>query len=647
MADKRTRTTMGNRLDWLKKWALGRRYNLGKCRKDFLFIYYCTLKSIYDDLQWPIRILWRMNQKLSVPLDNGDFRKLIHKYADQKKAYKYTNERIITILGITDEEVASLEIGKNKKLVNQRMWNQIFQNEKEAAAIKMHKAGSSTNEIAEATGLGLRKVQRLLKAHREDYHQQRLKKMEEMAVKGISFAAIGREFGCSGDTVRRQLNAAKTTNLTITEIKRASVVLPKISDPSVRRVFSLYKEECVHSSLCEDQVALVALQESRKNIALLGAAGTGKSTIVRRFLDSLPPEERATTLVVAPTGKAASHLGAITIHKAFSLDRDVQPNDDVTSVPENLLNIGRLIIDEANMLRIDIFNKVMKMIQFIEKSEKRHIQVILLADFGQLQPVATKEDVDKLNQYYPQAKGWYIFQSELWEQMHFEENKIILMHIHRQSDPEFREILERVKYGDKSVVHDVNRLADHKEKPEAIYLCPTNEKVDFYNQKASSGFCVAIQKEYVAAATGNIPLAELSCPTVLSLAVGMRIMTVCNTEHYNNGSFGTVTKLLKRSIKVQLDNGEIVTVARKTFKFPNGSTFTQIPVVLAYAITINKAEGCQFDEINLVPGCFAAGQLYTALSRCTTLQGVHLLGNLKERELIVDRAALEMTVNSK
>ena len=124
-------------------------------------------------------------------------------------------------------------------------------------------------------------------------------------------------------------------------------------------------------------------------------------------------------------------------------------------------------------------------------------------------------------------------------------------------------------------------------------------------------------------------------------------MTVCNTEYYKNGSFGTVTKLLKRSIKVQLDNGELVTVARKTFKFPNGSTFMQIPVVLAYAITINKAEGCQFDEINLVPGCFAAGQLYTALSRCTTLQGVHLLGNLKERELIVDRAALEMTVNSK
>lgn len=645
-SNKRIKTTMGNRLEWMKKWLILREYSIGKSSKDYLFIYYCTLKSIYDGFKWPVRILWRMNQKLDKPLDNRDFRRLILKYEGQQKAYKYSNEKIISILGITPIEVEQLLIGKNKKEVSDRAWRVFFAGKQEQEIIQMYQKGHSTEEISVATQVSVRKVQKIVKPHREELLKNRRQRIEKMSNDGMSVAEIAKEIGCSGDTVRRELKAAKTPIFTITEIKRQSSGLPEIVDPSVRRVFCLYREECKHSLVDEDQLALAALQGSQKNIALLGAAGTGKSTIARRFLDSLPPDERAATLVVAPTGKAASHLGATTIHKAFRLDSEVQSNQEIKSVPSSLLTIDRLIIDEANMLRIDIFDTVMKMVQFIENKQNKHIQVILLADFGQLQPVATKADEEKLRILYPNSNGWYVFQSEFWTQMHFEENKIILMHIHRQSDPEYIELLERIKYGDKSAIHDINRLANRIENPDAIYLCPTKKIVDSYNHKAMLQFDVNKQKEYAATISGNIQATELPCPELLSLAVGMRIMTVCNTTNFNNGSFGTIKKLLKKSISVVLDNGNTVNVGRHKFKFANGATFEQIPVVLAYAITINKAEGCQFDELNLVPGCFTAGMLYTALSRCTSLQGIHLLGNLKEKELIVDRAALAMTVKT-
>ena len=108
---------------------------------------------------------------------------------------------------------------------------------------------------------------------------------------------------------------------------------------------------------------------------------------------------------------------------------------------------------------------------------------------------------------------------------------------------------------------------------------------------------------------------------------------------------GEVIKINTKSVRIKFDNGIIATVKAKKLKLQDGIIFEQMPVVMAYAITANKAEGMTFDKINVVPGYFAPGQLYTALSRAKTLRGINIIGELSPKDLHVDLDALKMTVD--
>jgi ATP-dependent exoDNAse (exonuclease V) alpha subunit len=140
------------------------------------------------------------------------------------------------------------------------------------------------------------------------------------------------------------------------------------------------------------------------------------------------------------------------------------------------------------------------------------------------------------------------------------------------------------------------------------------------------------------------PNTELPCPKVLRLAEGMRIMTIVNDRQYKNGSLGTILKVSRNSIRVLFDNCTVATVRRKKFTLPEGSVYEQLPVVLAYAFTVHKCQGCTFDSIVIVPGFFAAGQLYTALSRCRSIDGICIDGHITKEDLIIDTEALRMTL---
>ena len=121
-------------------------------------------------------------------------------------------------------------------------------------------------------------------------------------------------------------------------------------------------------------------------------------------------------------------------------------------------------------------------------------------------------------------------------------------------------------------------------------------------------------------------------------------MTIANDRLYKNGSIGTILKVNAHSIRVLFDNCRIATVRRKKFTLPDGSVYEQLPVVLAYAFTVHKCQGCTFDAIVVVPGFFAAGQLYTALSRCRSIDGICIEGDITNEDLIIDTEALQMTV---
>ena len=206
--------------------------------------------------------------------------------------------------------------------------------------------------------------------------------------------------------------------------------------------------------------------------------------------------------------------------------------------------------------------------------------------------------------------------------------------------------LNEIKYGKLSAIDWFNKNANSPYSFNPIYICPTNKLVDYYNKQAEDIFYPDELVSFDAVITDGTPKeAELPCPKQLRLAVGMRIMTICNTDKFKNGSMGNIIKIRPNNIQVKFDNGAEVTIAAMRFKLQDGVVYEQLPVVLAYAITANKSEGMTLDEINVVPGYFAPGQLYTVLSRCCSLQNIHIIGKLTEKDLIVDIAALEMTID--
>ena len=178
----------------------------------------------------------------------------------------------------------------------------------------------------------------------------------------------------------------------------------------------------------------------------------------------------------------------------------------------------------------------------------------------------------------------------------------------------------------------------------AVYICPTRELVDYYNNQAILKFAMNDFTEFHAIYTGDITNVDVPASKILKLCVGMRIMTIYNSAQFQNGSMGTITKINSKSIRIKIDDGEEVLIRPKVFTLSNNVKYKQYGIRMAYAVTANKCEGCTFSSVNIVSGFFAPNQLYVALSRCKTLDKIHILGRLKESDLHVDKRALEMTI---
>ncbi len=648
---RQERAAMKDRINWLKGWLKERDYDIKDERNDFLYIYYSTMRMIYSP-RLSRDLLHHINVQFKKALPESSIDTIISNVDKKHVPSRYRNQDIVCKLGITQNEVEKLRIGHNQKEILERERRKEIKKQRNEDIELLYAMDYTIEEIAaEHPEISKRTIQRHVAKFRKQTQTEHEKNLTTAEVtrlyrENYSLTGIARRTGITVEEVRRILNLDSMTNLTIQETKRQLSESPQFKTAECQELFycSLYKEEKTHSAIDEHTIAMAALRTDTRNIAIIGTAGTGKSTLIRNFLSTLSPEERAATLVVAPTGRAADHVDAQTIHKAFQLPNEVQPNEEVTAAPKALYSISKLIIDEINMVRIDVFTKVIKTIQFVEQQTAKRIQVIVVGDFGQIQPVATDEDMDAIKFYYPATKGVYAFQSELWEQMDF--RKIVLKHIHRQREPEFMERLNEIKYGKLSAVDWFNKNAGSIYSFNPIYICPTNKLVDYYNKQAEDRFYPDELVNFDAVITDGTPKeTELPCPKQLRLAVGMRIMTVCNTDKFKNGSMGYIIKIRPNNIQVKFDNGAEVTIAAMRFKLQDGVVYEQLPIVLAYAITANKSEGMTLEEINVVPGYFAPGQLYTVLSRCSSLQNIHIIGELTEKDLIVDVAALEMTID--
>lgn len=638
--DIKTRAVMTDRKNWLKALIRLRSNDLGANRRDFIFIYYCTLHTLHTPTQ-ARKIIMSVNSRFAEPLEEDVINSTI-RTVNATGGYQLTNKTIIDMLGITPAEVDELRIGHNLKEKAERTQRQFERFIQDKEIIKQYEDGKRIVDIAAMfPTISKSTIERLVKPFAEKKKLERDRTIWNLADTGLAVSAIAKQVSCSKPTVRRVLSGTKPSNLTKTESLRDEVAAPQFVDPLGEELYSLYKRETAQAVPKDYADALSELQTTRRNVRIVGSGGTGKTQLIKDYLLSLPPSERSGTLVVAPTGLAASHIDGETVHKAFGLLNEVQTKETIT-IPPAIMPVKRVIIDEVSMLRIDIFERVITILQHIEQLEHRNIQIIVLGDFGQLQPVCTPADRWQLHQLYPKAKGIYAFHSELWRELDFQ--PIVLKYNFRQEERELAEQLTALKYGSLDAVRWFNANSSFFTDDRAVYICPKNEDVTKYNQEALERFDGQTKTVFEARSGRVSPNTELPCPKLLQLAEGMRVMTIANDRLYKNGSIGTILKVNANSIRVLLDNCRIATVRRKKFTLPDGSVYEQLPVVLAYAFTVHKCQGCTFDAIVVVPGFFAAGQLYTALSRCRSIDGICIEGNITNEDLIIDTEALQMTV---
>lgn len=638
---KKTRDVFTDRKKWLQSWLRIRSYDIGAKRRDYVFIYYATLCVIHTHTQ-ARQIVMNANGRFAEPLD-ADVINSIIRTVNAAGGYKLTNQTIIDTLGITPAEVEQLRIGHNLKEKAARTRRQIDRIAQIDQLVELYNEGKTITELTAMFPLVSKStIERIIQPLAKRKKQERNRTIWQLADTGMTVSAIAVQVNCSMPTVRRVLNGTKPSNMTTTENLRSRSDASRFVDPDGMELFLRYKSEVGQATPEDYDHALSELQSTRRNVRIVGTGGTGKTQLIREFLAWLPPSERTATLVVAPTGLAASHIGGETVHKAFNLSNEVQPKEAPQHIPRSLLKLRRVIIDEISMLRIDLFERIVTLLQSIEAQQQRHIQLIVLGDFGQLEPVCTKEDRKLLRQFYPNTKGIYAFHSELWAPLDFQ--PIVLKYNFRQEDLELSEQLTALKYGSLDAVKWFNLNCNFCTDDRAVYICPKNEDVEKYNRFALEQF-----EEYeitvFKAKHNELALnTELPCPKVLHLAEGMRIMTIANDHQYKNGSLGTILEVNRNSIRVLFDNCTVATVRRKKFTLPEGSVYEQLPVVLAYAFTVHKCQGCTFDSVVIVPGFFAAGQLYTALSRCKSIEGICIDGHITDADVIIDTEALSMTV---
>lgn len=285
-----------------------------------------------------------------------------------------------------------------------------------------------------------------------------------------------------------------------------------------------------------------------------------------------------------------------------------------------------------------------------------------LGDFFQLPPVVTDNDRDLLMQWWPGNDEGYAFKSRLWAGMGFEPH--VLTEVMRQNDPEFIDQLNRARVGDRGCVAYFNErsISDRKRAPENdLWLCATNRMASTINDERVSALEVdgAQARTYVASVSGDVKPSDKPTDDKLRLIEGARVMLLANMpdDGLANGSLGTVVETGIGSVTVLFDDtGLEVEIEPKQWKVMKTTvhesigkdgkpvqelendvvgTFTQIPLRLAFAITIHKSQGQTFERCAVHSKVFGAGMLYVALSRCTTFDGLTVWPKIESRALIL------------
>ncbi len=446
----------------------------------------------------------------------------------------------------------------------------------------------------------------------------------------------------------------------------------------------------LYHTLNDDQKEVFDRLVNRENVFITGNAGTGKSYLVKAY-DEYCTENGIQLVKTAPTGVAALEIGGATLHRQFNLKIGLD-FDEITSdsVLENkklqfLKRTDVILVDEISMVRMDIFDRLMKILYFANQSRKQKrkkpIQLIFVGDFFQLAPVISKEEKPHLNEYYHKdVQDGYCFQSRYWHK-----NQIHLCNltkIVRQSDKDFCQALDECKEGDAHCLEFLRMHSAKAENPDAIWLCGRNMTADMKNREGLAKINGKLY-QFPATYSGDVTAKDKLCDDDFQCKIGARVVMLVNGVGYQNGSMGEIVHIIqeKENVKIYvriLKTKKIVEIEKQRFSkyhYENKTVETplfdeegnpllspsgkqkvkrayvvekvetgyaeQFPMRIGYAVTIHKSQGQTYDAMNLMPEIFANGQLYVALSRCKTIDGIYIHGYLSQRMVMCSEEVLK------
>ena len=418
----------------------------------------------------------------------------------------------------------------------------------------------------------------------------------------------------------------------------------------------------------ELQLAWQFIENTGTHLFLTGKAGTGKTTFLRRLKEHTPKR----MVILAPTGIAAINAGGVTIHSFFQLSfapfvpettfNSSQTHYRYSKEKRNIIrSMDLLVIDEISMVRADLLdaiNDILCVHRHCNNKMFGGVQVVMFGDLYQLSPIINKEEEEILKDLY---QSYYFFDSWALKLSGFK--MIELDKIYRQKDPVFINILNEVRSGviskDNYDILKKKCQPRFKSEENMITVCSHNSKADKINSKELEKLKT---KEYVfnCNVEGEFGKNSIPCDMILRLKEGAQVMFLVNDPEgrYCNGTIGTIEYLKPNpdtkefDIVVKLEDGHSIEVKPHTWdnnKFTHDADSgkikresigkcTQIPLRLAWGITIHKSQGLTFDKVIVDAGrSFADGQIYVALSRCRSLENMHLISMFSQDQIRCDR----------